>query len=266
MDIALRTTTFLCAAAVAAAMVCPSVAGRQQRPSARISAFGDETTAPAPSPSPVAAPAAKPVRFGAVVPPPPVVAVAGHARPGATGRFSARPAAASKLAVNSPFGLRSDPLTGVTRMHTGVDLRADYGSSVGASMSGKIWFAGVRSGYGNLVVIDHGNGVATFYAHLSAITVGTGEAVEAGQLVGLVGSTGRSTGPHLHYEVRANGHPVDPSSRISIVGDEVVVEGRAFGRSGTWDGPVELPRAPGGTTISVNLSENSGQMLVVDLE
>jgi hypothetical protein len=151
-------------------------------------------------------------------------------------------------------------------MHTGVDLRADYGSSVGASMSGKVWFAGVRSGYGNLVVIDHGNGVATFYAHLSAIAVAIGESVEAGQLVGLVGSTGRSTGPHLHYEVRANGHPVDPSSRISVVGDEVVVEGRAFGRAGTWDGPVELPRAPGGTTITADLGATDGPSLLVDWE
>ena len=257
----------LCVVATATAL-CVSASAQERRSSSRIAAFDDVPPVAGPAATPVrTVPApARPVRFGAVIPPPPHVAVAGRRRPGGTGDFAARPAAASRLAVNSAFGLRSDPITGSLRMHTGVDLQAAFGSSVGASMSGRVWFAGTRSGYGNLVVLDHGSGVATFYAHLSSIAVTSGEEVAAGQLIGYVGSTGRSTGPHLHYEVRANGHPVDPSSRISVSDGQIAVEGRAFGRAGTWDGPVELPRAPGGTSISVDLGEGADAGLVVDLE
>jgi murein DD-endopeptidase MepM/ murein hydrolase activator NlpD len=266
-----RRSTTLWIAGMTLAVLCPSAAGQERRQSGRIVAFGDDAPPPAAQPEAAPKPAAPTaeVVYGAVVPPPPQVAVSkprAGSRPGETGGFQARPAAASRLAVNSPFGYRSDPLTGLVRMHTGVDLRADYGASVGASMSGRVWFAGARSGYGNLVVVDHGAGVATFYAHLSSIVVSIGQEIAAGQLVGYVGTTGRSTGPHLHYEVRANGHPVDPDSAISLVGDELVVQGRAFGRSGTWDGPVELPRAPGGTSIAVNLAGPEGQSLVADLD
>ena len=118
-------------------------------------------------------------------------------------------------------------------------------------LAGKVWFAGQRSGYGNVVVVDHGTGIATLYAHLSQISVATGQSIEAGQLIGYVGSTGRSTGPHLHYEVRANGRPVDPGTAIAVEGDKLVVNGQSLGlASGT--GPVALPKAPGGTSIAVD--------------
>ncbi len=155
-------------------------------------------------------------------------------------------------------------------MHTGVDLRASYGESVGVSMSGTVWFAGERSGYGNLVVVDHGSGISTFYAHLSKIVVSVGEKVDAGQLIGYVGSTGHSTGPHLHYEVRANGRAVDPSSSLALAGDELIVNGESVGLASTG-GPVALPKAPGGTTISVEWKDDdtqtvNGQTLSVDWE
>lgn len=257
---------------------CAAAAQQGRTGSGRIVAFDDDAPVRKPAAEPVA-PAPEPERarpdvaFGAVVPPPPRVIVAPRGtRPGGVPEFSARPAAATRLAVNSPYGVRSDPLTGIARMHTGVDLHARYGESVGAAMSGTVWFAGARAGYGNLVVVDHGDGVSTFYAHLSSIAVRSGDVLEAGQLLGYVGSTGRSTGPHLHYEVRANGHPVDPSSAIAIENGELHVNGQALGQAGSWRGPVELPRAPGGTSIAVDWGVDdssqsvAGQTLAVDWE
>ena len=206
-----------------AAVVSPAVAQQARpRPSTKlIEEFGSakpEEAAPAPAPT-QPAPAVDPrrpaaprtVSYGRVVPPPPRV-MSRLAR----ATFSARPAASTSLAVNSRYGVRYDPFTGAARMHTGVDLAAVFGSSVGASMSGAVSYAGPRGGYGNLVVIDHGNGVSTYYAHLSAVAVAAGQPVEAGELVGYVGSTGRSTGPHLHYEVRANGRPFDPFDQVTV--------------------------------------------------
>jgi len=112
--------------------------------------------------------------------------------------------------VTSGFGGRLDPFFGRAAMHTGIDLREDYGTDVHATASGKVTIAGSDGGYGNLVEIDHGNGLATRYAHLSAILVSEGQVVQAGQVVGRIGMTGRTTGPHLHYEVRIDGEPVDP--------------------------------------------------------
>ena len=129
--------------------------------------------------------------------------------------------------VNSGFGYRRDPISGAGRMHTGVDLKASYGESIGASLGGRIAFAGYRGGYGNLVVVDHGRGIATYYAHLLSISVSTGQTVVPGQSVGLAGSTGRSTGPHLHYEVRANGVPLNPSATITFKGAQIFADGRA---------------------------------------
>lgn len=115
-----------------------------------------------------------------------------------------------RLVTTSPFGMRVDPFLGRLAMHTGNDFRAAYGSKVIATAAGKVVRASFDGGYGNMVEIDHGGGLATLYAHLSAITVVKGQQVEAGTQLGRVGSTGRSTGPHLHYEVRIDGHPVDP--------------------------------------------------------
>jgi murein DD-endopeptidase MepM/ murein hydrolase activator NlpD len=130
------------------------------------------------------------------------------------------------IPINSKFGLRRDPITGSARMHTGVDLKATYGRSVGASLGGKVLYAGHRGGYGNLVILDHGKGISTFYAHLSQISVTVGQRVAMGQSVGRVGSTGRSTGPHLHYEVRAQGAPLDPSALITFQGKSIFANGR----------------------------------------
>jgi murein DD-endopeptidase MepM/ murein hydrolase activator NlpD len=104
------------------------------------------------------------------------------------------------------------PLSGDPEVtsHTGVDLREDYGTDIHATASGKVTIAGSEGGYGNLVEIDHGNGLSTRYAHMSVILVSEGQAVQAGQIIGRIGMTGRTTGPHLHYEVRIDGEPADP--------------------------------------------------------
>jgi len=112
--------------------------------------------------------------------------------------------------VTSGFGTRLDPFLKQLAFHAGVDLRGDTGDPVRASAGGVVIFAGQHNAYGLMVEIDHGNGISTRYAHLSAILVKEGVVVAAGALLGKIGSTGRSTGPHLHYEVRLNGDAVDP--------------------------------------------------------
>jgi murein DD-endopeptidase MepM/ murein hydrolase activator NlpD len=115
-----------------------------------------------------------------------------------------------EASVSSPFGYRRDPFLGLPMLHTGVDLVQDYGSEIHATAAGRVVHAGPMGGYGNMVEIDHGNSLATRYGHLSEILVAEGQEVTAGAVVGRLGSTGRSTGPHLHYEVRVDGEPVDP--------------------------------------------------------
>ncbi|MGB8277680.1 MAG: M23 family metallopeptidase [Methylovirgula sp.] len=114
------------------------------------------------------------------------------------------------LDVTSPFGPRIDPFLGRPALHTGVDLREDYGAQVRATADGTVVFAHADGGYGNMVEIDHGNGLSTRYAHLSSFAVRPGEKVKAGTIVGRIGETGRATGPHLHYETRIDGEPVNP--------------------------------------------------------
>jgi murein DD-endopeptidase MepM/ murein hydrolase activator NlpD len=111
---------------------------------------------------------------------------------------------------SSPFGVRVDPFVHEAAMHTGIDFRGDTGDPIRATAAGTVTIAGSSGGYGKLVEIDHGNGLLTRYGHLSAIEVDVGESVRAGAVVGKLGSTGRSTGPHLHYEVRVKGEAVDP--------------------------------------------------------
>jgi murein DD-endopeptidase MepM/ murein hydrolase activator NlpD len=111
---------------------------------------------------------------------------------------------------SSPFGIRTDPFVHEAAMHTGIDFRGDTSDPIHATASGTVTIAGWSGGYGKMVEIDHGNGVATRYGHLSQIDVDVGDAVRSGQTVGKLGSTGRSTGPHLHYEVRVKGEAVDP--------------------------------------------------------
>ena len=108
--------------------------------------------------------------------------------------------------VSSEFGMRDHPITGERKMHTGIDLAVDHGTPVIASADGQIEFAARRGGYGNLVIIDHLNGYKTRYGHLSKILVTEGDHVKRGDTIALVGSTGDSTGPHLHYEVRIIDH------------------------------------------------------------
>jgi murein DD-endopeptidase MepM/ murein hydrolase activator NlpD len=115
-----------------------------------------------------------------------------------------------ELDTTSGFGVRLDPFLHSPAMHTGLDFRGETGEPVHATANGSVTHAGWSGGYGRMVEIDHGNGFATRYGHLSAIEVEVGQSVRIGQTVGRVGSTGRSTGPHLHYETRVDGEAVDP--------------------------------------------------------
>ena len=115
-----------------------------------------------------------------------------------------------EVEFTSGFGVRSDPFLGRPAMHTGLDFRAQMGDPVRVTANGKVVSAGWSGGYGRMVEVDHGNGLSTRYGHLSEINVRIGEQVKIGQVIGEVGSTGRSTGPHLHYETRIDGEAVDP--------------------------------------------------------
>lgn len=120
----------------------------------------------------------------------------------------ANPAPGQEL--SSPFGSRTDPILGTPAFHSGLDFRAATGTAVHATAAGKVVKAGWNGGYGQMVEIDHGNGLSTRYGHLSDIQVSEGQTVALGAVIGRSGSTGRSTGPHLHYEVRRQGDAVDP--------------------------------------------------------
>jgi hypothetical protein len=120
-----------------------------------------------------------------------------------------------KLLISSPFGWRNHPIFGTSRFHTGIDLAYGSGTSIKASRAGKVVSAGSMGGYGNAVIIDHGDGYKTLYAHMSSITVTKGQIVSQGEEVGKVGSTGYSTGPHLHFEIQKNGNAVDPVPLLS---------------------------------------------------
>ena len=112
--------------------------------------------------------------------------------------------------ITSPFGWRVHPIFGTQRLHTGIDIGADYGDATRAADGGVVIHSDWMGGYGNAVIIDHGNGISTLYAHNSQLLVSEGQTVAKGQTVARVGSTGYSTGPHLHFEVRQNGTPVNP--------------------------------------------------------
>ena len=112
--------------------------------------------------------------------------------------------------VTSSFGERLDPFNGEGAFHAGIDIATDYGEPVRAPASGIVEIAGPANGYGREIVLDHGYGLTTLYGHLSGFAVAAGQQVSRGQVIGHVGSTGRSTGPHLHYEVRIRNTPVNP--------------------------------------------------------
>ena len=113
-----------------------------------------------------------------------------------------------------PFGMRIDPFSGEGAFHKGVDISAPFGTPVHATADGIVIFSEFESGYGRLVVVDHGGGMSTYYAHLSHATVRAGQEVQRGDQVGEVGTTGRVTAPHLHYEVRIYGNPVNPGQYL----------------------------------------------------
>lgn len=129
---------------------------------------------------------------------------------GGSGRFY-RPVPG---AISSHFGYRMHPIFHVRKMHTGVDMRGGMGVPIHAAESGTVVSAGWRGGYGKCIIISHGGGLSTLYAHLSTFRVSTGDVVKRGQVIGGMGSTGYSTGPHLHFEVRVGGSPVNPAGYL----------------------------------------------------
>jgi len=116
--------------------------------------------------------------------------------------------------VSSEFGYRIHPILGYSKLHTGIDIAAPYGANVIASNTGKVIASYYNSSYGNMIIVDHGGGIATLYAHLSSRLVNVGATVSRGQTIAKVGSTGMSTGPHLHFEVRLNGVYQNPRSYL----------------------------------------------------
>lgn len=131
---------------------------------------------------------------------------------GYTGKWTSKFLKPCSGRISSPFGPRIHPITRRQQFHTGIDIAAPYRTPLKAGGDGKVVYVGWRGGYGNTVMIDHGGGLATLYAHCSGFAVSNGNIVKAGQVIAYVGSTGTSTGNHVHFEVRRNGHPVDPMS------------------------------------------------------
>ena len=138
---------------------------------------------------------------------------------------------ATPVMLSSTFGVRSDPFTHGAAMHTGLDIRGQFGQPIYAAAAGRVVRAGPWSGYGNVVVIDHGHGIETRYGHLSGFTCRPGMIVRAGDQIARMGSTGRSTGNHLHFEVRINGRAVNPRPFLEASSDVLEIKagaGRRF--------------------------------------
>jgi murein DD-endopeptidase MepM/ murein hydrolase activator NlpD len=136
------------------------------------------------------------------------------------------------LMLSSSYGYRHDPFTGASAMHSGLDFPGPLGTPILAAAPGKVVFVGRRSGYGNVVEVDHGQGILTRYAHLSGFTTRVGTQVAAGQQIAKMGSTGRSTGSHLHFEVRLNGVAVNPRRFLEAKADVLEVKADARQRVG----------------------------------
>lgn len=131
-------------------------------------------------------------------------------------KYQEQQTAASSVNLGSGFGYRRDPFTRRAKFHSGVDIKARWGDAVGASLAGIVTFAGWYHGYGNMIIISHGGGVTTHYAHLSSFDVEVGTRVERGTIIGRAGSTGRATSPHLHYELRIDGNPLHPFQPLAL--------------------------------------------------
>ena len=137
---------------------------------------------------------------------------------------------AEVIRLSSGFGYRRDPFTGAGAMHAGLDFTGALGSPIHAAAAGRVAYAGRMSGYGNVVEIDHGHGILTRYGHLSRIDVALGQRVAAGQNIAGMGSTGRSTGTHLHFEVRLNGTAVNPRRFLEATSDVLEIQADVGGR------------------------------------
>ncbi len=140
---------------------------------------------------------------------------------------------ANVLMLSSSYGYRSDPFTGAGAMHSGLDFPGPLGSPILAAAPGRVVYVGQKSGYGNVVEVDHGQGILTRYAHLSGFTSTVGAQVAAGQQIAKMGSTGRSTGSHLHFEVRLNGVAVNPRRFLEAKADVLEVKDDARQRVGS---------------------------------
>ncbi len=134
--------------------------------------------------------------------------------------------------ITSSFGEREDPFNGEGAFHAGIDISSTFGQPVRAAADGVVIAAGLASGYGREILVDHGNGMQTLYGHLSGFAVTSGEQVKRGQIIGYVGTSGRSTGPHLHYEVRIRNSPVNPHKYLRETMDQLASSGGAFSNPG----------------------------------
>ena len=128
--------------------------------------------------------------------------------------------------ITSSFGERSDPMGGEGEFHRGIDISAPYGEPVHATADGTVESAGTVSGYGREILLDNGHSIQTLYAHLSSVIVGPGETVERGQIIGYVGQSGRSTGPHLHYEIHVHNTPVNPHRYMRVTMQQLASSGQ----------------------------------------
>ncbi len=137
---------------------------------------------------------------------------------------------AEVIRLSSGFGYRSDPFTGAAAMHAGIDFTGAHGSPIHAAAAGRISFAGTMQGYGNVMEIDHGHGIVTRYAHLSGFVAPRGTMVMPGDVIARMGSTGRSTGTHLHFEVRVGGTPVNPRPFLESNSDVLQIQADAGNR------------------------------------
>lgn len=146
------------------------------------------------------------------------------------------------VSFTSGFGVRSDPFRGGAAMHAGVDIPGATGTSIYATADGVVQRAGWSNGYGNLVELGHGQGIQTRYGHLSALLVSPGQRVIRGQLIARMGSTGRSTGTHLHYEVRLDGHAVNPMPFLQASNYLTAMTQRTNGAQVAMGGPADTGR------------------------
>ena len=209
---------------------------RQQSTNQIVGATEQKATEPKTSAEPQNTPTQKPLQpqieaavENAVIPPPPSIVKrstnairipvegagpASKANPDS--KYEEHPAVSSSVSVGSVFGYRRDPFTRRAKFHSGVDIKARWGDPVGASQAGIVQFAGWYHGYGNMIIVAHGGGVTTHYAHLSSFDIEVGAQVERGTIIGRAGSTGRATSPHLHYEVRLDGNALNPFQTLAL--------------------------------------------------